>query len=300
MLTKFFQKTHYFWIITRILYLILFAVSISQAANITKADLVVKAFFTLYLLAIVVLTILEQLKRKEPKWMQWFVGTVSIFFAVLLIYLLLFYVSQNFIILAFAFTFWMVLYGTWEISKTFKTTSKKQKLIILSDLWGKEKSDWIDFYIENLKGEYEISYYDCRELAQIDQTIDTEEALHQQFVNGGIQTAITQLILKEQEMVTVLGFSVGGSIGWKATLQGLKVDRLFAVSSTRIRYETEKPAAEIKLYYGENDAFKPASEWHEKLETKVHIFPDESHSLYVKKEMALAICHDIKNTKISF
>lgn len=293
MLHKFFQKTHYFWIITRVLYLILFSVSISQAANATKADLVVKAFFALYLIAIVVLTFLELLKRKEPKWMQWFVGAVSIFFAVLLIYLLLFYVSQTFIIAAFAFTFWMILYGTWEISKTFNTISNKQKLLILSDLWGKEKSDWIDFYIENLKDKYEITYYDCRELGTIDKEIDTEEALHHAFVNGGIETAISQLILKEPETVTVLGFSVGGTIAWNAALQGLKADRLFAVSATRIRYETEKPNASIQLFYGENDPFKPASEWYEKLALTPHIFPSESHSLYVKKEMATVICNAI-------
>lgn len=130
MLQKFFQKTHSFWIITRFLYLILFVVSISKATNSTTADLIVKVFFTVYFITIVVLTILELLKRKAPKWMQWFVGIVSILFAFLLIYLLLFYVNQNFILLAFAFTFWMIIYGIWEISKTFSKSETNTEFSI--------------------------------------------------------------------------------------------------------------------------------------------------------------------------
>ena len=130
MLQKFFQKTHCFWIITRFLYLILFAVSLSKATNSTTADLIVKVFFTVYFITIVVLTILELLKQKAPKWMHWFVGVVSILFAFLLIYLLLFYVYQNFILLAFAFIFWMIMYGVWEISKTFSKSEANTEFSI--------------------------------------------------------------------------------------------------------------------------------------------------------------------------
>ena len=46
----------------------------------------------------------------------------------------------------------------------------KPKLIILSDLWGKEKSNWVSDYVELLKNKFEIQYYDCCDLGGIDKT----------------------------------------------------------------------------------------------------------------------------------
>ena len=69
-----------------------------------------------------------------------------------------------------------------------------EKLIILSDLWGSLKSDWLPHYTEILEKHFEIEYYDCRELGEIDLKECTEEKIHQQFMNGGIDRAIKYLL----------------------------------------------------------------------------------------------------------
>lgn len=169
----------------------------------------------------------------------------------------------------------------------------KPRLIILSDLWGKEKSDWVSAYVELLKDKFEIQYYDCCELGEIDKTVYTEENLHSQFVNGGIEKAVSNLLKAEKNQVDILAFSIGGTISCKAALKGLNVRSLFAVSSTRLRYENEIPNGEIKLYYGENDNNKPANNWFEKHSIDFEIIKNKEHDLYTKKEFSISICNEI-------
>lgn len=166
----------------------------------------------------------------------------------------------------------------------------KPRLLLISDLWGKEKSDWITYYTSILENYFELEYYDSCDLGSIDKSDYVEENLHHQFVNGGIEKAVEQLIKKEEVLVSVLGYSVGGLIAWKAGLSGLKIQNLYAVSSTRLRYETEKPLGSIKLFYGENDTYKPDNNWFEKLELKEYVIQNEEHELYKNKEIVESIC----------
>lgn len=169
----------------------------------------------------------------------------------------------------------------------------KPRLIILSDLWGKEKADWVSGYVELLKDKFEIQYYDCCELGAIDKTDYTEENLHSQFVNGGIEKAVENLLKAEKNKIDVLAFSIGGTIAWKATLKGLNVRNLFAVSSTRLRYENEIPNGAIKLYYGENDSNTPSGDWFEKYSINFEIIKNKEHSFYTQKDFATSICDEI-------
>ena len=137
----------------------------------------------------------------------------------------------------------------------------KPKLLILSDLFGGQHPEWINYYTNTLRSKFEIQYYDVLELANIDASNLTETDIHKQFLDGGIDKAVETLLKLETDKVTVLGFSIGGTIAWKASLLGLKTMYLFAVSSTRLRYETEAPNCEIKLYFGENDPNKPHDKW---------------------------------------
>lgn len=169
----------------------------------------------------------------------------------------------------------------------------KPRLIILSDLWGKEKSDWVSTYVELLKSKFEIQYYDCCELGEIDKTNYTEENLHSQFVNGGIERAVRSLLKIEMNQIDILAFSIGGTIAWKAALRGLNVRSLFAVSSTRLRYEVEIPNGAIKLYYGEKDSNKPNNDWFEKHSIAFEIIKDKGHNFYTEKEYTTPICNKI-------
>lgn len=168
-----------------------------------------------------------------------------------------------------------------------------EKLIILSDLWGIEKSDWVNYYSKLLENYFEIKFYDCCDLGDIDKSEYSEKKLHQQFINGGIERAVKTLIQKEKEINNVLGFSVGGTIAWKAGLSGLRIQRLFAISSTLLRYENKKPSGIIELHFGENDRFKPDSDWFHRLEIKESFYINEGHDFYRKKEIAEAVCNNI-------
>ena len=80
----------------------------------------------------------------------------------------------------------------------------KQRLLILSDLWGKEKSDWITYYTSILVNHFELEYYDSCDLGTINKSDYSEENLHNQFINGGIEKAVVQLVKKEK--VSLIGF----------------------------------------------------------------------------------------------
>ena len=169
----------------------------------------------------------------------------------------------------------------------------KPRLIILSDLWGKVKSNWICAYIELLKNKFEIQYYDCCDLGEIDITNYTEENLHSQFINGGIEKAIANLLKIEKNQIDILAFSIGGTIAWKSALKGLNVRRLFAVSSTRLRYEDKTPNGIIELYYGENDSNKPSNDWLKKHSVNFEIIKNKEHDFYKEKEFITSICNEI-------
>ena len=174
----------------------------------------------------------------------------------------------------------------------------KPRLIILSDLWGKEKSNWVSAYVELLHDNFEIQFYDCCELGEISKAVFTEENLHKQFVNGGIEIAVENLVNKEKGEIKILAFSVGGTIAWKAALKGLDISFLIAVSSTRLRYETEVPSCEIKLFFGENDINRPSSGWFEKHRLLPEIYIDKKHDMYIEADLVKEICDLFTNAEV--
>ena len=169
----------------------------------------------------------------------------------------------------------------------------KTKLLILSDLFGRKNSEWINYYTNVLRSKFEIQYYDVPELANIDASNLEEADIHKQFLNGGIDKAVETLLRLETENVVILGCSIGGTIAWKASMQGLKTTHLFAVSSTRLRYETESPNCEIKLFFGDQDLNKPNSNWFLDLKVPAEILQNQNHQLYLEEKNATAICAEI-------
>ncbi len=129
----------------------------------------------------------------------------------------------------------------------------KNRLLVISDLWGKEKSDWLIYYARLLEQKFDLVFYDSCEIGGVDQSIYVQDRLHQQFVNGGIERAVDRLVQLEKLPVHVLAFSIGGSIAWKYGLKSGMVQSLNCISSTRLRNETEKPTGHIKLYFGEKE-----------------------------------------------
>lgn len=169
----------------------------------------------------------------------------------------------------------------------------KPRLLLLSDIWGKTNLEWLNYYIENLAHHFDIQFYDVCELAKIDRTKFTSEEVHQKFIEDGIARALDRILEKEIEEVILVGFSIGGLIAWKASLSGLKTRHLFAISSTRLRYEDEKPKCKINLLYGERDKFAPDNQWLQKVEIEPEIYSNSEHEFYREKPVATHICGQI-------
>ncbi|KFF18470.1 hypothetical protein [Flavobacterium hydatis] len=169
----------------------------------------------------------------------------------------------------------------------------KPRLLILSDLFGGKNPEWIKMYSDLLESKFDIQYYDVLELGGIDISNFEESNLHNQFLSGGIDKAVDTLLQLEKGKVIILGMSIGGTIAWKASLKGLNTIRFFAVSSTRLRYETESPNCELKLYFGEKDSNKPNSQWFLDLKIPNKILQNQNHQLYLEKNNASLICNEI-------
>lgn len=158
-----------------------------------------------------------------------------------------------------------------------------QRLIILTDLWGKKSSSqWLDEYIQFLENKFDCIIYDSCQLAEIDISNLSEKEIHNKFIDGGIDRAVKNLLRQEKEVIDVLGFSIGGTIAWKAGLFGLKINSLTALSSSRIRYESQSPNCTISLSFGELDLFKPSNDWIIKSGLQVEIIKNEGHDFYRK------------------
>lgn len=162
----------------------------------------------------------------------------------------------------------------------------KEKLIIISDLWGKEKAEWLTNYTKILKTTFNITYYDSCELGNIDKTVYHEENLHKQFVNGGIENAVDTLIKLEKQPIHILAFSIGGTIAWKYGMISKNIISLTCISSSRLRKETKKPEGKLFLYFGENDKFKPPKKWFEILKIAYEILPNKEHLMYCEPNFA--------------
>lgn len=162
----------------------------------------------------------------------------------------------------------------------------KERLIIISDLWGKEKAEWLTNYTEILKTKFDLKFYDSCEIGKVDKSNYVQDSLHNQFVNGGIELAVEKLIEQEKNPVNILAFSIGGVIAWNFGLKTDNIKSLLCISSTRLRKETRRPKGRITLYFGENDEYQPSPEWIEYMQVAFNVLPNKSHQVY--REMKLA------------
>ena len=170
-----------------------------------------------------------------------------------------------------------------------------QKLVILSDMWGSKKGLWITSYLGYLQQYYDIVFYDCQQLANIDLKVNSAENIHRAFVEGGIDTAVAHLMKKETEPAHYLAFSVGGTIAWKANLLGLPMKSLYTVSSTRIREEQSSPDCKTTILFGETDLHKPKENWYTKLGVEAELVKGFGHELYTDDKNIQKICLDLLN-----
>jgi len=158
---------------------------------------------------------------------------------------------------------------------------KKRKLLIITDLWGMESGSYLSQYIRLLKPYYEIEIIAARTLAGISPLGLSQSCIHNEFIDGGIDKAVEKLVESfDDKSVSILGFSIGGTIAWKAMLKGLKVEKLVAVSATRLRHESNTPGGKLFLYFGSEDNFIPDKKWFSETTALIKIYSDYGHELY--------------------
>jgi hypothetical protein len=110
---------------------------------------------------------------------------------------------------------------------------------------------------------------------------ENPEGRHQAFITGGIDVAAEKLVtLYPAGVEFALGLSVGGAILWRAALKGLSIGNLLCFSSTRLRFETNAPTCGIRLYFGENDSYRPDAKWFQDLGLQLNLVPGAGHEFY--------------------
>lgn len=156
----------------------------------------------------------------------------------------------------------------------------KPNCIVLSDLWGKRKAFPIKSHQQVLESHFRVHYYDSTALAEIPTHINTQDELHQAFIQGGLTKAVENLAQQKIDASYIIGYSVGGVIAWRYALQQTNVISLLAISATRLRYEKRKPACNIHLFYGTQDNYQPAPEWYQLLALSPNTITGHGHDIY--------------------
>lgn len=165
-----------------------------------------------------------------------------------------------------------------------------EKLVVISDMWGAKKGLWIASYFGYLQQYYDIVFHDCQQLGGIDVPLGTEENIHKAFIDGGIDTAVAQLLKKETKPAHYLAFSTGGTVAYKAALRGLPMKSLTSISATRIRLEDQKPNVPMNLIYGEYDEFMPNQKWAQEMGVDLKVVPHFGHGLYTDEKIISEVC----------
>ncbi len=162
------------------------------------------------------------------------------------------------------------------------TVKTKPRLVVLSDLWGSPRARWLNAYQQYLSEHWDWVFYDCIQLAQLDLVPYEQEALHRQFVGGGIEKAVAELIRLEkgENPPSIMAFSIGGTIAWQAIQAGWEATFLLAISATRLRYEREPLPIPGHLIYGADDPYRPDHQWLEQSKLPFQIIAESSHELY--------------------
>ena len=168
-----------------------------------------------------------------------------------------------------------------------------ERLVVVSDMWGSKKGLWITSYLGYLQQYYDIVFYDSRELAHIDRKNRTAEGIYSAFINGGLDSAVSQLLASETESSHYLTFCAGGTIAWKAALKGLPIKSLYAVSPIEMHHYTQGPDCPITLLYGELADKIPSTEWSIQTKAVIERVPKFGHEMYSDEKIIRKVCLDL-------
>lgn len=166
-----------------------------------------------------------------------------------------------------------------------------ERLIIVSDMWGTKKGLWITSYLGYLQQYFDITFYDCQQLGNIDIPVQTADSLTSAFEENGQRTAVAHLLKKERKPAYYLGFGIGATIIWEAAKEGLPVTSFYGVSAENITASTDKPdLSDYNLLFGGKDTGKPTEDWCSKTDADIELMPNFGKGLYTDDVIIQKVC----------
>jgi len=120
-LTKFYKSTNYLWIVSRLLLILLFSITIlSRIKETDLSDIIVNSVFLVLIFSMISLAIIGILKKNAHYSLHFVVGILTTLFGILMSYLLLTLGETEYPIhIEIAFQLlplWIVLYGIYELN----------------------------------------------------------------------------------------------------------------------------------------------------------------------------------------
>lgn len=105
--------------------------------------------------------------------------------------------------------------------------------------------------------------------------------LHDHLVNkDGMQHAVRALREINGRPCFGIGFSSGGTALWSAVKEGLEIQALICVSSTRLRFETSPLNIPTMVFWGELDPHRPTEIWNDAVPECCKIYAGKQHDFY--------------------
>jgi hypothetical protein len=169
------------------------------------------------------------------------------------------------------------------------------RLVILSDLWGSKKGLWITSYLGYLQQYFDIVYYDTQQLADLDVDFPTAANVCEAFDNGGLERGVRNLLAREKDAGPshYLAFCAGGSIAWRAALEGLQAESIYAVSPLCLHREQQAPHSDVTLVFGEYGENRPSRDWALRLGVQMEVIPRFGQECYTDEKIIQKVCKDL-------
>ncbi|PDS81275.1 alpha/beta hydrolase [Rhizobium sp. L43] len=107
------------------------------------------------------------------------------------------------------------------------------------------------------------------------------DELHHHLFNGdGMRHAVRALREIDGRSCLGIGFSAGGTALWNAVKEGLGLQALVCVSSTRLRFETSPLNIPSMVFWGELDPYRPAEGWNKAVPRCWKTYAGKQHDFY--------------------
>ncbi|WP_018239887.1 alpha/beta hydrolase [Ensifer sp. BR816] len=163
------------------------------------------------------------------------------------------------------------------------------RLLIVTDIHGRPTADRC--LSRHLPGA-QCSLVRTFSLSELLDVKYTGERLHRELVeNDGFIRAAERLARLSEAADVALGYSAGGTVLWHGVLNGLAVDRLICLSSTRLRdvraSAMPKPALVV---FGKDDPNRPRERWASGSAVECCTVSGAGHDFYAIEGPALRLC----------